>query len=126
MAAAMAATAPAPPAAQVCGVRLPAAGTAASMLLGLSPMLGTLPGTVANVTHCQLAWEPRRQPVGCSHQSPGSGCNSLAQAFLSAEIFPFDFSDACFYFSQLLSGQSLQAEVSVSTEIKQITCQTSL
>lgn len=60
MAAAMAATAPAAPTGQAHGVCSPAAGTAASMLLGPSPMSGTLPGALANTTRHQSAWEPRR------------------------------------------------------------------
>lgn len=60
MAAAMAATAPVPLAAQAREVCSPAAGTAASMLLGPSPMSGTLPGSLANVTHRQSGWQPRR------------------------------------------------------------------
>lgn len=71
MAAAMAATAPVPLAAQARGVCSLAAGTAASMLLGPSPMLGTLPGSLVNVTHRQLGWEPRRHCRDTRTRAPG-------------------------------------------------------
>lgn len=71
MAAAMAATAPAPPAGQARGVCSPAAGAAASMLLGPSPMPGTLPGALANTTHRQSAWEPRRHQRDARTRAPG-------------------------------------------------------
>lgn len=71
MAAAMAATAPAPPTGQARGVCSPAAGTAASMLLGPSPMPGTLPGALANATRCQLAREPGRHRQDARTGAPG-------------------------------------------------------
>lgn len=71
MAAAMAATAPAPPAGQARRVCSPAAGAAASMLLGPSPMPGTLPGALANATHCQSVWELRRHRRDARTRAPG-------------------------------------------------------
>jgi len=44
-------------------------------------------------------------PAGRSHHSPGWGCNSLAQAFLSAEIFPFWFSDAFLFLPTSVRGK---------------------
>lgn len=71
MAAAMAATAPAPLAGQAREVCLLATDTAASMLLGPSPMPGTLPGALANSTHRQSAWEPRRHRWDVRTRAPG-------------------------------------------------------
>lgn len=84
MAAAMAATAPAARAAQE---RWPGV---ASMLLGPSPKLGTLPGSLANATLGRSA----RQPGTCprdERRSPGLEHNSSAQVILSSDLPPSTF-----------------------------------
>lgn len=115
MAAAMAATAPAARAAQE---RWPGV---ASMLLGPSPRPGTLPGSLANATLGPAALDT---PAGREPQ-PRLGAQQFSSSDFVLGSSPFDFL-VLFYCSQLLTGESLQAELSVSTEITQITCKTSL
>lgn len=119
MAAAMAATAPAARGAQARGGRRPAA---ASMLLGRPQGRG----------RCRAARPRHPAPLGTAardarrgeHQSPARQQQSSSR-FRPLGSSSFDFLPL-FYSSQLLAGESLQAEVSVSTEITQITCKTSL
>lgn len=125
MAAAMAATAPAPPAGQARRVCWPATGATASMLLGCPQCRGC----------CWVSWPmpPTSNRLG-AWEAPVPQVRMQqfrSKRFCQVGFSPFDFLVPFlfffkFYSSQLLTEESLQAEVSASMEIKQAICKTSL